>query len=82
MFPRRGPVPSSDQISHTVASVLAEFLKTPERTTFWNDDTRANADPFVSYEEAKGGLWRASWDFKVRIPPKSVHTRDSNRFYR
>ena len=57
---------SSDQISHTVASILAEFLKTPERTVFWNDDIRANVDPFASYEEAKGGLWRASWDFKVR----------------
>ena len=64
------PCPSSDQISHTVASILAEFLKTPERTPFWNDDIRANVDPFVSYEEAKGGLWPAPWDFKVRISPK------------
>jgi hypothetical protein len=46
---------------------LAEFLKTPERTAFWDDDIRANVDPFVSYEEAKGGLWSASWDFKVCI---------------
>ena len=67
------PCPSSDQISHTVASVLAEFLKTPERTPFWNDDIRANVDPFVSYEEAKGGLWSAPWDFKVRISSLSLH---------
>jgi hypothetical protein len=46
---------------------LAEFLKTPERTAFWDDDIRANVDPFVSYEEAKGGLWSASWDFKVCV---------------
>lgn len=61
--------PSSDQISHTVAGILAEFLKTPERTPFWNDDIRANVDPFVFNEEAKGGLWPAPWDFKVRISP-------------
>ena len=67
------PCPSSDQISHTVASVLAEFLKTPERTPFWNDDIRANVDPFVSCEEAKGGLWPAPWDFKVRISPRLLH---------
>lgn len=72
-MPRRRPALSSDQISHTVASVLAEFLKTPERTVFWNDDIKANVDPFVSYEEARGGLWTASWDFKVRVSPPSIH---------
>jgi hypothetical protein len=72
-LPRRCPAPSSDQISHTVASVLAEFFKTPERTVFWNDDTRANVDPFVSCEEAKGGLWLAPWDFKVRISLNLIH---------
>ena len=66
-MPRPRPALSSDQISHTVASVLVEFLKTPERTAFWNDEIRANVDPFVFYEEAKGGLWTAPWDFKVRI---------------
>ena len=72
-MPRRPPFPSSDQISHTVASVLAEFLKTPERTAFWSDDIRANVDPFVSYEEARDGLWLASWDFKVRVSPTLIH---------
>lgn len=64
------PHPSSDQISHTVASVLVEFLKTPERTVFWDDDIRGNIDPFVTYEEARDGLWAAPWDFKVGVPPK------------
>jgi len=75
------PSHSSDQISHTVASVLAEFLKTPERTPFWNDDIRANVDPFVSYEEAKDGLWPAPWDFKVRISPKLLHITPPNQHY-
>jgi hypothetical protein len=40
---------------------------------FWNDDIRANVDPFTSYEEAKAGLWPTSWDFKVSISPDLTH---------
>lgn len=53
---------SSDQISTTVASVLSEYFKSSERTIFWNDDLKANSDPFDS---VKGGFFAASWDFKV-----------------
>lgn len=55
---------SEDQISTTVASVLAEYFKTSERTIFWNEDLRKNVDPFPSLE---GGFFTADWDFKVRV---------------
>ncbi|KAJ2914273.1 hypothetical protein MD484_g6148, partial [Candolleomyces efflorescens] len=38
---------STDQISTTVAGVFAEFLKTPGRTVFWDDELNANVDPFL-----------------------------------
>ncbi|KAG6837692.1 hypothetical protein H0H93_004968, partial [Arthromyces matolae] len=55
---------SKDQIAATVASVLAEYFKTSERTIFWNEDLRRNVDPFESLE---GGFFTASWDFKLKI---------------
>ncbi|KAF8203824.1 hypothetical protein BJ912DRAFT_919838 [Pholiota molesta] len=55
---------STDQISTTVASVLAEYLKTSERTIFWNEDLKANVDPFEGLE---GGFFATSWDFKLKI---------------
>ncbi|KAG5353676.1 hypothetical protein C0989_003813 [Termitomyces sp. Mn162] len=55
---------STDQIATTVASVLAEYFKTSERTVFWNDDIQRNVDPFESLE---GGFFTASWDFKLKI---------------
>ncbi|KAG6901469.1 hypothetical protein C0995_011489 [Termitomyces sp. Mi166 len=55
---------STDQIATTVASVLAEYFKTSERTVFWNEDLQRNVDPFESLE---GGFFTASWDFKLKI---------------
>ncbi|KAG6881762.1 hypothetical protein C0992_000250, partial [Termitomyces sp. T32_za158] len=52
---------STDQIATTVASVLAEYFRTSERTVFWNDDFQRNLDPF---EHLEGGFFTASWDFK------------------
>jgi hypothetical protein len=53
---------STDQISATVASVLSEYFKTSERTIFWDEELRANVDPFEGLE---GGFFAADWDFKV-----------------
>ncbi|KAK7064079.1 peptidase family M3-domain-containing protein [Favolaschia claudopus] len=55
---------SIDQISTTVATVLADYLKTPERTIYWDDDLRINKDPFEGLE---GGFWTTNWDFKLKI---------------
>lgn len=55
---------STDQISATVASVLSEYFKTSERTIFWNDELKANVDPFEGLE---GGFFATDWDFKLKI---------------
>ena len=55
-------VVSSDVISNTVAGILQEFLKTNERTVFWDDDRKVNLDPF---HELEGGFWGAGWDLRV-----------------
>jgi len=54
---------SVDQISTTVAGVLADYTKTPERTVFWDEDLNANVDPLANVE---GGIFAADWDLKVR----------------
>ncbi|KZT30830.1 hypothetical protein NEOLEDRAFT_1174197 [Neolentinus lepideus HHB14362 ss-1] len=55
---------SPDQISATVAAILLDFLKSSERTVFWNDDLKANIDPFQGLE---GGFFTADWDLKLKI---------------
>ncbi|KAJ7631142.1 hypothetical protein FB45DRAFT_917623 [Roridomyces roridus] len=55
---------SIDQISTTVASVLEEYLKTNERTIYWDDDKNVNVSPFQGLE---GGFFTADWDFKLKI---------------
>ncbi|KAF7307092.1 hypothetical protein MIND_00502500 [Mycena indigotica] len=55
---------SIDQISTTVATVLSEYLKSSERSIFWDDTIRANKDPFESID---GGFFTADWDFKLKI---------------
>ncbi|KAJ3542825.1 hypothetical protein NMY22_g3360 [Coprinellus aureogranulatus] len=55
---------STDLISSTVQSVLGEFLKTPERTVFWDDTLNANVDPFIA---SGGGFFTTSWDFKLKV---------------
>ncbi|RPD55906.1 hypothetical protein L226DRAFT_528548 [Lentinus tigrinus ALCF2SS1-7] len=55
---------SSDVISSTVASVLQEYFKTPERTVFWDDALRANVDPF---QNMPNGFFAADWDLKLKI---------------
>src|ERR1700761_1843417 len=56
---------SIDQISTTVATVLSEYLKSSERTIFWDDELKVNKDPFEGLE---GGFFTADWDFKVSSP--------------
>ena len=53
---------SADQITPTVATLLAECCKTSERTVFWNDDLKLNVDPFLRIE---GNFFMQDWDFKV-----------------
>ncbi|KAI0673314.1 hypothetical protein C8Q78DRAFT_1016564 [Trametes maxima] len=55
---------SSDVISSTVASLLQEYFKTPERTVFWDDTLKANVDPFPEMET---GFFAADWDMKLKI---------------
>ncbi|KAJ7161397.1 hypothetical protein C8R43DRAFT_992731 [Mycena crocata] len=55
---------SIDQISTTVATVLSEYLKSSERTIFWDEQLNMNKDPFEGLE---GGFFTADWDFKLRI---------------
>ncbi|KAF7347682.1 hypothetical protein MVEN_01525300 [Mycena venus] len=54
---------SIDQISTTVATVLSEYLKSSERTIFWDDRLARNVDPF----DSEGGFWTADWDLKLKI---------------
>jgi len=58
-----GRLRSADQITPTVASLLAEYFKTSERTVFWNDDLKLNVDPF---DGIQGNFFMQDWDFKVR----------------
>ncbi|KAI0778361.1 hypothetical protein BD413DRAFT_508647 [Trametes elegans] len=55
---------SSDVISSTVAALLQEYLKTPERTVFWDDTLKANVDPFADMPD---GFFAADWDLKLKI---------------
>jgi hypothetical protein len=55
---------SADQITPTVASLLAEYSKTAERTVFWSDDLKLNLDPFGGIQ---GNFFMQDWDFKVRL---------------
>lgn len=61
---------SADQITPTVASLLAEYFKTSERTVFWNDELKLNVDPF---DGLQGNFFAQDWDFKVR--PRYLLTR-------
>lgn len=56
---------SIDQISTTVTTVLADYLKSSERLIYWDDNLKVNIDPFSTLE---GGFFTADWDFKVRRP--------------
>ena len=56
------PVDSSDVISITVAAILQEFLRTNERTVFWDEEKKVNTDPF---RDLNNGFWGATWDLKV-----------------
>ncbi|KAJ7110032.1 hypothetical protein C8R44DRAFT_270447 [Mycena epipterygia] len=55
---------SIDMISGTVATVLSEYLKSSERTIFWDEQLKMNKDPFEGLE---GGFFTADWDFKLKI---------------
>ena len=56
---------SSDMITVTLAGVMQEYLKSSERTVFWDEEKKANVDPFT---EMDSGFFAASWDLKVRLP--------------
>ncbi|KAF7784080.1 hypothetical protein Agabi119p4_245 [Agaricus bisporus var. burnettii] len=55
---------NTDQISTTVSGVLAEYFKTNERAIFWDDNLKANVDPF---EGMDCGFFAADWDLKLKI---------------
>ncbi|KAG1783504.1 hypothetical protein EV702DRAFT_1190527 [Suillus placidus] len=55
---------SLDQISATLNAVLADAFKASERTVFWDDEIRANLNPFADLE---GGFFAADWDLKLQV---------------
>jgi hypothetical protein len=55
---------SLDQISATLNAVLADAFKASERTVFWDDELRANVNPFADLE---GGFFAADWDLKLQV---------------
>ena len=57
-------VGSADQITSTVAGLLAEYAKPPARSIFWRDDLKTNEDPF---DGIQGTIFEQDWDFKVRF---------------
>lgn len=62
---RRVRYSRSDVISATVSTIFQEYFKSTERTVFWNDEQKANIDPFLTLPQ--GSFWQADWDMKVRI---------------
>ena len=63
-------------ITSTVAALLQEYFKTPERSVFWDDALKVNVDPF---QEIEGSFFAASWDTKVRYDafPRTLHNVSS-----
>lgn len=49
-------------ISDTLATVMMEYLKTAERSIFWDEELKANLNPF---QDMPDGFFAASWDLKV-----------------
>lgn len=62
-------LPSTDQLSDTVSAVFADYMKTTERSVFWDDEQKKNINPFRTMEE---GIFTASWDMKVRTTPSLI----------
>ncbi|KAF7981102.1 hypothetical protein HWV62_34811 [Athelia sp. TMB] len=55
---------SADQITSTVAGLLAEYAKPPARSIFWRDDLKTNEDPF---DGIQGTIFEQDWDFKLKV---------------
>lgn len=49
-------------ISDTVAGVMLEYLRTADRSIFWDEELKANLNPF---QDMSDGFFAASWDLKV-----------------
>ncbi|KAK7695271.1 hypothetical protein QCA50_002461 [Cerrena zonata] len=56
---------TSDVISATVSTIFQEYFKSTEKTVFWNDDLKANIDPFPSLPGTS--FWEADWDMRLKI---------------
>ncbi|GBE77729.1 hypothetical protein SCP_0106110 [Sparassis crispa] len=55
---------SSDVISSTVVTVLQDYLKSSERTVFWDEELKTNVDPFHGMAQ---GFFAAHWDLKLKV---------------
>ncbi|THH11607.1 hypothetical protein EW145_g527 [Phellinidium pouzarii] len=53
---------SLSQLPATLSSVLQEYMKSSERTVFWNEELGMNEDPL---QKVEGGIWGANWDLKM-----------------
>lgn len=62
-------ITSTDQLSDTVSAIFSDYMKTTERSVFWDDEQKKNINPFRTMEE---GLFTTSWDMKVRTAPSFI----------
>ncbi|CAE6412802.1 unnamed protein product [Rhizoctonia solani] len=55
---------SPNLIARTTQSILDEFLRTSERSCWWDDSLRCNLDPFVGHQ---GDVFTLPWETKLQI---------------
>ncbi|KAG6333072.1 hypothetical protein ID866_6023 [Astraeus odoratus] len=63
---------SVDQISSTLSNVLADAFKGSERTAFWDDQLRANVDPFAKLEGDSPRVYVSTNPWKVTATFQTV----------
>ncbi|CAE6525901.1 unnamed protein product [Rhizoctonia solani] len=55
---------SPNLIARTTQSILDEFLRTSERSCWWDDALRRNLDPFAGHD---GDIFTLPWEIKLQI---------------
>ncbi|KZT43742.1 hypothetical protein SISSUDRAFT_1039618 [Sistotremastrum suecicum HHB10207 ss-3] len=61
--PRGKDLPPS-QLNAGIQTILADAMRPPERSVFWDDQLKANVDPITNVE---GGFWGVDWNIKLQI---------------
>jgi hypothetical protein len=57
---------SPNLIARATQSILEEFLRTSERSCWWDDSLNHNIDPFAGHQ---GDVFTLPWETKVCIKP-------------